>query len=372
MKIAFTETEQPETDFFKAALNEHDLRFPSDVREVETDTEILCIYITSRIDAAFLEEHPELKLITTRSAGHDHIDVSECSRRGVIVCELPGSNANTVAEHTFALILALSRRLLEAREVKKETRFSFERWRGFELENKTLGLIGAGQTGQRVIHLALAFGMKVLACDPYQQTDVREGVRYVPLDELLRESHIISLHTPLTAETFHLLDRDALAQCRRGALVINTSRGAVIDTDALIEALDAGTIGGAGLDVLEEESVLRKDAGKIVADQIIERLHNASPQTEATMRTPEGIEQIETLFRNEWLLSRPNVVFTPHVAFNSVEAVERMLMMTLENIHAFLAGKPINIVTSRTSAMRRSQERRGAQEKAKSKRQAKG
>jgi D-lactate dehydrogenase len=145
MKISFTETEQPEKDFFKAALADHDLRFLTAVREVEADVEILCIYITSRIDAAFLDEHPELKLITTRSAGHDHIDVSECSRRSVIVCELPGSNANTVAEHTFALMLALSRRIIEAREVKKEARFSFERWRGFELENKTLGVIGTGQ-----------------------------------------------------------------------------------------------------------------------------------------------------------------------------------------------------------------------------------
>jgi D-lactate dehydrogenase len=345
MKIAFTETEQTEKDFFQTALTEHDLRFAAGLGEVEADIEILCIYITSKIDAAFLDKHPALKLITTRSAGHDHIDVSECSQRGVVVCEVPGSNANTVAEHTFALMLALSRRVIETREVKKETPFSFERWRGFELENKTLGVIGTGQIGQRVIHLALAFGMKALAYDPYQQTDVSEGVRYVRFDELLRESHIISIHAPLTAETFHLLNRDAFAQCRPGAVIINTARGAIIDTDALIEALDEEIIGGAGLDVLEEESVMRKDAGKIVRDQIIERLHSASPQEEARRRTSEGVQQIDRLYRNERLLSQPNVVFTPHVAFNSVEAVERMLTMTLENVQAFLEGKPINVVT---------------------------
>jgi D-lactate dehydrogenase len=344
MKIDFTETEQPERDFFEAALAEHDLRFLTGLVEVEANAEILCIHLTSRIDAAFLDMHPALKLVTTRSAGYDHIDVSECSRRGVIVCEVPGSNANTVAEHTFALMLALSRRIIEAREGKKKTRFSFEWWRGFELENKTLGVIGAGQIGKRVIHLALAFGMKVLAYDPYQQTDMAEGVRYVSLDELLRESNIISLHTPLTAETFHLLDREAFAQCRREPIIINTARGAVIDTDALIEALDAGIVDGAGLDVLEEESVMRKDADQIVTDQIIARLHNAATQEEAGTRTPEGIKQIERLFRNERLLSRPNVVFTPHVAFNSVEAVERMLTKTVENIRAFVAGKPINVV----------------------------
>ncbi|HEY5741681.1 MAG TPA: NAD(P)-dependent oxidoreductase [Terrimicrobiaceae bacterium] len=345
MKIDFTEIEQPEQDFFKAALAEHDLRFLAEIREVGVDSEILCIYITSPIDAAFLERHPNLKLIITRSAGHDHIDVSACSQRSVIVCELPGSNANTVAEHTFALMLALSRRVLGAREAKKETRFSFERWRGFELENKTLGVIGTGQIGQRVIHLGLAFGMRVLAYDPYHQTTVSQGIQNVSLAELLRESHIITLHTPLTAETFHLLDRIAFAQCRRGVLIINTARGAVIDTDALIEALDAEIIGGAGLDVLEEESVMREDADKIVTNQIIERLHNVAPRDEAKMRPSEGIEQIESLFRNERLLGQPNVVFTPHVAFNSVEAVERMLSMTVENVRAFIAGKPINVVT---------------------------
>ena len=124
MRIDFTETEQAEKDFFEAALAEHDLRFLTEVIEVKANAEILCIHLTSRIDVAFLDAHPELKLITTRSAGHDHIDVSECSRRGVIVCKVPGSNANTVAEHTFALMLALSRRIIEAREVKKKTRFS--------------------------------------------------------------------------------------------------------------------------------------------------------------------------------------------------------------------------------------------------------
>ena len=241
-------------------------------------------------------------------------------------------------------MLALCRRITEAREVKKKTRFSFERWRGFELENKTLGVIGTGQIGKRVIHLALAFGMKVLANDPYRQTDAAEGVRYVPLNELLRESHIISLHTPLTAETsiFSIATHSPNAGA---GLVINTARGAVIDTAALIEALDAGIIDGAGLDVLEEEAAMRKDADKIVTDQIVERLHYAASQEEAGKRTPEGVKQIERLFRDERLLSRPHVVFTPHVALNSVEAVERMLTMTVENIRAFVAGKPINVVT---------------------------
>jgi D-lactate dehydrogenase len=319
MKIDFTETEEDEEDFFKAALAGHDLRFFTGTEQVEADTEILCIYLGSRIDREFLDKHAVLKLIATRSAGYDHIDVSECARRGVTVYEVPGSNASTVAEHTFALMLALSRRLFACSEERKAP-FSYEQWRGFELEHKTLGVIGAGRIGQRVIHLALAFGMKVLAYDPYEQIHLGENVRYVPLPELLGESQIISLHTPLTHETFHLLDRQAFAHCRQQPIIINTARGAVINTDALIEALDARIIDGAGLDVLEEEVVLREDADQIVTDQIITRLHNAASQEEAGKRPPEGIRQIERLFRNQRLLSHPNIIFTPHVAFNSVEA----------------------------------------------------
>jgi D-lactate dehydrogenase len=185
--------------------------------------------------------------------------------------------------------------------------------------------------------------MKVLAYDLYRQTELTESVRYVPLDELLAGSHIISLHVPLTPETFHLLNREAFAKCQPGVIIINTARGRVIDTDALVEALDAGIVGGAGLDVLEEESVMRKEAGRIVTDQIIERLQQTPPEAPA-VRSPEGVQQIERLLRNERLLARPDVVFTPHVAFNSIEAVERILTMTVENIRAFLAGKPTNVV----------------------------
>ena len=239
--------------------------------------------------------------------------------------------------------------VVPASEIKRKTRFSFEWWRGFELENETLGVIGTGRIGRRVIQLALAFRMKVLAYDPYQQEDPAEGARYVSFDELVGESEIISLHIPLTAETFHLFDREAFALCQRQPIIINTARGALIDTDALIEALDAGIIDEAGLDVLEEEGVMRKDADQIVTDQIIAHLHNAACREEAGKRTSEGVKEIERLFRNQRLLSRSDVVFTPHVAFNSVEAVERMLTMTVDNIRAFLAGKPINVVTVPTN-----------------------
>ncbi len=348
MKLFFTETETSAEEYFRAALPGLDLQF-GDLDEVGPDVQGLSVYINSQIDAAFLAAHPALRFIADRASGFDHIDMEECERRGITVSHLPGSSANTVAEHTFALMLAVARRLIEVREANKQPQFCFEDWRGTDLRDKTLGIIGTGRIGLRVVRIALAFGMKVLGCDPYNHSRMAEilGVRYVSLDELLRDSHVISLHTPLTSETYHLLDRTAFSKCRPGVIIINTARGAVIDTDALIEALDAGIVAGAGVDVLEEESVMQKEAGKIIADHILERLHSA-PQEEIRMRDPAWIKRIELMFRNQRLLERANIVFTPHVAFNSVESVEHMNATTVENIRAFVSGKPINLVTTST------------------------
>ncbi len=345
MKIDFVETEPSDEEYFRAALPEHELKFNDTLESVEGAAEILCTYIQSRPDLAFLDAHPRLKFIAIRASGYDHMDLAECARRGIAVCNLPSSNANTVAEHTFALMLALSRRLLEVREANKQPEFRYEHWRGFDLRDKCLGVVGTGRIGLSVVRIGLAFGMKVIGCDPYNHSRMAEllGLKYVSLDKLLQESHVISLHTPLTGETYHLLDRAAFSKCREGVIVINTARGAVIDTDALVEALESGQVAGAGLDVLEEEGVMQKEAGKIIADHIVERLHTA-PEEEIRMRDPEWLKRIERMFRNQRLLSRADVVFTPHVAFNSVEAVEKMREATVENIRAYLSGELINLV----------------------------
>ena len=346
MKMYFVDIQPSEEDYFSDKFGDHDLWFATDLGDVKDDVEVLCIYIRSRIDAPFLEAHPALRMVATRSNGYDHIDVAECRRRGVVVSTIHGTESNTVAEHTFALILALSRRLDEVRQANKQPRFSYEKLRSFDLKDKTLGVIGAGRIGLRTVHIALAFGMKVLAHDPHHAAAAPEipGLRFVELDELLRESHVISLHVPMTPETHHMLDREAFSKCRRGVIVINTSRGGLIDTTALVEALDEGIVGGAGLDVLEDESVMRKEGTKIIADQIISRLQSTATPEETRMRAPERIRELQSLTENARLISRPNVVFTPHVAFNSVEAIGRINAMTVENINAFLAGKPINIV----------------------------
>jgi D-lactate dehydrogenase len=253
---------------------------------------------------------------------------------------------NTVAEHAFALLLGISRRIREAMTMKHDGPFSFEALRGFDLKDKTIGVVGAGRIGLHVIRIAKAFGMLVIACDVNRFDLLSEvlGFDYVPFDDLLRRSHIISLHVPLTNETVHMLNRDSLARCRHGVIIINTSRGAIIDTDALLEAIDSGAVGGAGLDVLEDERLFRADASKLVAEQIVADLQRISSPEEMHMRNPGRLAEIQRLKANESLLSRPNVIFTPHIAFNSTEAVRRIDEVTVRNIVAFGAGKLINIV----------------------------
>ncbi len=345
MKICFFEAEASEQLFFETALSGHELAFASNLQEGEPDAEILCLYIHTLVTATVLDQYRKLGLIATRSMGYDHIDVEECTRRGIIISNVPGTDANTVAEHTFALMLALSRRLNEVREANKQSKFSYERLRGFDLKDKTLGIVGTGRIGLRVAHIALAFGMKVIGYEPYKQSLMAEivGVQYVPLDELLGRSHVISLHTPLTPETFHMLDKKAFAKMRSGVVLINTARGALVDTVALIQALNGGIVAGAGLDVLEEESVMRKDAMRIITERIVTHLQTTSSE-EFSLKNPERIKQLQTLMDNTKLLARPNVVFTPHVAFNSIEAVERINALTVENIDAYMRGKPTNVV----------------------------
>ena len=354
MKVYFTETEPQSDQFFETNLTDQDLGFCDALGEVPADAECLSIFINSRITADVLDTHPDLKFITTRSTGVDHIDLPSCQQHGVTVSYVPSYGENTVAEHTFALLLAISRKIRHALTMKRGGSFSFEALRGFELKDKTIGVVGAGRIGLHVIRIANAFGMPVIACDVNRMDLLAEvlGFQYVSFDELLQRSDIISLHTPLTAATVHLLNRDTLARCRRGVIIINTARGALIDTDALVEAMDNGIVGGVGLDVLEDERLFRSDASKIVTDQIIADLQQISSPEEMHMRNPERLAEIQRLTANESLLSRANVVFTPHIAFNSTEAVRRINEVTVQNILAFARNEPINVVPSSTAGSR--------------------
>jgi len=288
---------------------------------------VVSVFIYSRLTPPLIRRLHGVKFIATRSTGFDHIDLAACRSRGIGVANVPAYGENTVAEHTFALILALSRNVHKAyvRTVKGD--FSLKGLQGFDLKGKTIGVVGAGRIGMHVIKMAKGFGMEVLAYDVKKNPFLSEvlGFRYVSLPELLRRSDIVSLHLPYSPSTHHLMDREAFRLMKRGALLINTARGGLVDTHALVWALDGGIVGGAGLDVLEGEELVKEERQLLEKDFPKERL--------------------VTALKNHILLHRENVVITPHIAFDSREALQRILETTLANITNFLSGSPINLVS---------------------------
>jgi D-lactate dehydrogenase len=267
---------------------------------------ILSIFTHSKMTADILRLAPSLRLIVTRTTGYDHIDVAAAAARGITVCNVPEYGTNTVAEHTLALLLAISRRIVESVNRTRRGDFRYEDLHGFDLAGKTLGVIGTGRIGSNVIGYARSLGMNVLAHSNIrdQRLARRLGFRYVTLVPLLRAADIISLHAPMTPATRHLLNAAAFKKMKRGVVIINTARGGLIDTPALIQALKEKKVAAAGLDVLEHTSARRQ------------------------------------------LQKMPNVLLTPHNAFNSDEALERIAATTVANVKAWQAGQPINVVSA--------------------------
>ena len=345
MSIYFVDTETSEQEFFERAFPDRDIAFEGTLTGVGDDAEIVSVFMNSKVDREFVAAHPRLKMVCTRSNSTDHLDLDALRERGVAVSNVGNYSETSVAEHTFALILALTRRLREVMAATKSPkRFSYEETRGIDLCGRTIGIIGMGHIGQRVASLARAFQMKVVACDVETPEDVARTLQFefVTLDELLARADIITLHATLSSRTYHILNRDTFARCKPGAIVINTARGALIDTTALRDALDSGAVGGAGLDVLQDERVLRDTASHIITDDIIRHLRSDAVASEA--HDAERVRELEDLMLADAVLQRKNVVFTPHVAFNSVEAVARRNQFTVENIAAYFSGKPINQV----------------------------
>jgi D-lactate dehydrogenase len=288
---------------------------------------VLSVFVGSRVDGPLLDACPDLRLVATRSTGYDHIDLAACAARGVSVANVPTYGENTVAEHTFALILALSRNVHKAWVRTQRGDFSIQGLQGFDLRGRTLGLVGVGHIGLHTAKIARGFGMRVLAADPRPEPLLAElvGFDYVELDELVAAADIVSLHAPLTPATHHLVGRELLGRFRRGALLVNTARGGLVDTEALLWALDQGILAGAGLDVLEGEELLTEDRRRLALER-----------DEASLRV---------LLENQLLAGREDVVVTPHVGFDSVEAVQRIAEVTAANVAAFLAGHPQNLVS---------------------------
>jgi D-lactate dehydrogenase len=328
MKIVFFDLEEWEIDYFKDKIVGHEVKyFKESIKHVPLkeyiDAEILGVFVFSPLPKDVLSMLPNLKFVMALSTGFDHIDLDECTRRNVKVCNVPSYGENTVAEHAFGLILNLSRNIHKAYVRTSAENFSFDGLIGFDLKNKVIGVLGTGKIGRNLIRMALGFDMKVVAFDPFPDYGLANqlGFSYVSMDELLASSDVISIHVPLNKQTHHLINKDAINKMKRGVLLINTARGSIIDTHALIEGLESGRIGGAGLDVLEGELLIKDE----------------KEMTHALNTLPR--EQMRLLIENHALMKMNNVIVTPHLAFYSKEGLMRILNTTLDNLFDYIENR---------------------------------
>lgn len=301
--------------------------FDADNFAEATTCEILSRLINAPLNESTLRGLPKLRMIAVRSTGYDHVDLEYCGSRGITVCNVPVYGDNTVAEHTFALILALSRKVIQAHNRTRAGNFSFAGLQGFDLRNRVLGVVGTGHIGTHVIRIARGFMMRVIAFDSRPDKRLADALDFEyanSLEELLRVADIVTLHVPLLPSTRHLINAENVYHMKAGALLINTARGELVDTNALVEALDRGHLGGAGLDVFEGESLIQ-DEKEILAKEY-------------------DVEALRTLLKDLVLFRHENVIVTPHIGFNSAEALERIIATTVDNVVAFERGRPINVV----------------------------
>lgn len=330
--IAFLETAKWEKPYLEAKLRGRKLLFLADeldqLKSLKPlrEASVVSVFVNSQVGAPALAQLPQLRLIATRSTGFDHLDLAACAARHVTVANVPSYGENTVAEQAFALLLAVSRRITEANARARDGNWSFDGLQGVDLRGRTIGIVGMGRIGSHSARIARGFGMEVLAYDPHRNPALAKeiGFRYVTLEALLRKSDVVTLHTLLVPATHHLLNRKTIKLMKPGSILINTARGGLVDTAALVAALLRGQLAGAGLDVLEEEELM-KDPRQLLTRKLGER-------------------QVAEALQSHVLLTLPNVVVTPHNAFNTREAIQRILDTTVANILAFERGKPVNVI----------------------------
>jgi D-lactate dehydrogenase len=328
MRMILFSSRQYDLDTFTEANSafHYELHFQESHLEADTAVladgyDVVCPFVKDTVDAATLERlHAGgTRLIALRSAGFNHVDLAAAQRLGVAVVRVPAYSPHAVAEHAVGLILALNRRLPRAVARTREGDFSLHGLLGFDLHGKTVGVIGTGIIGRSFARIMAGFGMQVLAHDPGPPADdlLALGARYVSVDALLAEADIVSLHCPLLPATYHLIDRHALAKMKRGAMLINTGRGGLVESHALVGALKSGQLGHLGLDVYEEEG------GLFFED------HSHLPL------------QDDVLAR---LLMFPNVIVTAHQGFFTREAMSEIAQTTLGNVKAWQDGSLRNVV----------------------------
>ena len=332
MNILYLHKEDWEKEYIGGRFGEHQVYFSKSFEETPLEVlnaaEIISVFVSHQCKSEELAKLPNLKLIAARSTGFDYVDVAAARSRGVEVVYVPSYGENTVAEFAFALLLSLSRKISNAHQQTTETgSFTQGNLRGFDLKDKIIGVVGTGRIGTNMIKMARGFGMNVIAYDPFPKENLpgELNFRYVSFEDLLRESDIISLHAPLNEYTHHMINSGNIHELKKGVFIINTARGGLIETEALERALQSGIVLGAGLDVLEEEKDMSDETSL---------LNNPNPK----------IEELKNVLVNHYLIRHPRVIVTPHIAFNTEEAVRRILDTTIENILSFTGGQIRNRV----------------------------
>ncbi len=291
------------------------------------NSDIVSVFIYSRVTEEIIDKLPKLKAVVTRSTGYDHIDIDYCHEKGIQTANVPYYGENTVAEHTFALILNLSRMVHKSYVRTLKNNFTREGLTGFDLKGKTLGVIGVGHIGLHVIRIAKGFGMHVKAYDINKDQFISEVLHYnyTTLNDVLKNSDIISLHMPYNTKTHHFIDEKKLSMMKKGTIIINTSRGGLIDTKALYKYLKNKHVGGAGLDVIEGEELVGKEEELIISQK--------------------NRNKLRQVLMDKRIFNMENVIFTPHNAFNSLEAKERINNTAIDNINNYVKkGKVLNPV----------------------------
>lgn len=323
MNIIVYNTKNYERTTFNALECQHNLVFITEPLSLATIEKAkgfdgIACFVTDCLNSTIIKKlaNYKIKLIALRSAGFDHVDLDAARMAGITVVRVPKYSPEAIAEFAAGLILILNRKILTSYLQGLDNNFSLDGLVGFNLYKKTVGVIGTGNIGTAFVRIMNGFGCRLLAVDPQPNTICKDlNVQYVSLDYLLQESDIISLHCPLNENTRHLMDEKAYAKVKKNAMLINTGRGALCDTQALIQALESGKLGYAGLDVYEnEQNLFFKDhSDGMIHDQLFLKLR-----------------------------SLPNVLITPHQAFLTQEAIENIVKTTIDNITSFEQGLPVN------------------------------
>lgn len=333
-RICIYDVTKEEEDDFTTLPDVHDVVLIGESlngENVDNRTEILSIFVNSTVDARLIEAMPKLKLIACRSTGFNNVDISAANARGITVVNVPTYGEHTVAEYAFALLLALAKKIIPDSSQMAMGENDHSTLHGIDVYAKTLGVIGAGKIGKNVIKIAKAFNMKVVVYDPFLKPEVAEAeeIQTVELDELARQSDIITLHVPLTDENKHMINGELISKMKDGVYLINTARGELLDSSALISALKSGKIAGAGLDVLEDEKLMEIDEEELLLKK--------------GAKTRETLEHVVA---NTILMRMPNVILTSHNAYNTTEAIVKINSITVENIKHFLVGSTPNEVSA--------------------------